>query len=351
MSWGSVRGHDRVVASLRRAAEGGRLPHALLFVGPEGVGKRLFAQTLAQALLCERSRESAFEPCGACPACHQVAAGSHPDVLTVSKPEDRHELPIDAIRQLNHDLALAPMRGRRRLAIVDDADDLSDEASNAFLKTLEEPPPGAVLILVGTAPELQLDTILSRCRVVRFEPLAEADLGPILLAQGLASTPAEAAALAARAEGSVSRAAGLADPALGPFRRELIAAVSSPRGFDAPALARKLEAFSKEAGKESAAVRGRASLLAGELARFFRLALWQSAGQIPPSHDPDDRKAALELGRRLSPESASRLIERCLDADYHIARKAYLPLVFDALMHDLSDVLRPAAHSESRESR
>jgi DNA polymerase-3 subunit delta' len=315
------------------------MPHALLFVGPEGVGKRLFAQTLAQALLCERRPEAAFDPCGECPSCHQVTAGRHPDVLTVSKPEDRHELPIDAIRQLNHDLSMAPMHGRRRLAIVDDADDLSDEASNAFLKTLEEPPPGAVLILVGTASELQLDTILSRCRVVRFEPLEPHDLEPILLDHGLASDPAEAKALASRAEGSVGRAIGLADPSLGPFRRAMLDEVANPHGFDAPSLARRLDAFCKEAGKESAAVRGRASLLVGELARFFRLALWQTTGQHAPTSDTDDRKAAHDLGGRLTPETAARLIERCLDADYHIARKAYLPLVFDSLLHDLATLL------------
>lgn len=345
MSWGPVRGHDPVVSALRQTVEAGRLPHALLFVGREGVGKHLFAQTLAQALLCERRLETLLDPCGQCPSCHQVIAGSHPDVLSVSKPEERHELPIDAIRQLNHDLAMAPMRGRRRIAIVDDADNLSDEASNAFLKTLEEPPPGAVLILIGTAPELQLDTILSRCRVVRFGPLADADLEQVLLDRGIVSTLAEAAVLASRAEGSVSRAAGLADPQFGPFRRDLIDAIAHARFFDAPALSRKLELFSKEAGKESAAVRGRASLLVGELARFFRLVLWQTAGQIPPSPDLDDRKAALELGRLLSPELASRLIERCLDADYHIARKAYLPLVFDSLLHDLAALLEPAMAS------
>ena len=143
MPWGSVRGHDRLVADLRRAAAQGRLPHAFLFVGPEGVGKHLFARTLARALLCERPPEAALAPCGECPSCHQVEAGTHPDVLAVARPEDKHELPIRAIRDLGHDLALKPMRGARRVAVVDDADDLSEEASNAFLKTLEEPPPGS----------------------------------------------------------------------------------------------------------------------------------------------------------------------------------------------------------------
>ena len=149
MPWARVRGHDELASAFRQRIRLGRFPHAFLFVGPEGVGKKLFALTLAQALLCERREESDFEPCGECASCQQVVAGTHPDVLQVSRPEERHELPIDAIRKLNHDLSLAPMRGRRRIAIVDDADYLNEEASNAFLKTLEEPPPGSVLITGG----------------------------------------------------------------------------------------------------------------------------------------------------------------------------------------------------------
>ena len=85
------------------------------------------------------------------------------------------------IRDLCDQFALKPARGSRKVAILDDADDLNDEAANAFLKTLEEPPPGAVLILIGTSPELQLETIVSRCQVVRFDPLPDAEIAALLL--------------------------------------------------------------------------------------------------------------------------------------------------------------------------
>jgi DNA polymerase III subunit delta' len=341
--WGSVRGHDPIVAALRRNLAAGRFPHAFLFAGPEGVGKRLFARTLARALLCERRPEAALDPCGACPSCLQVAAGTHPDVLSVAKPEDRHELPIRSIRDLCASLALTPMSGRRRVAIVDDADDLSEEAANAFLKTLEEPPPGSVLILIARSAETQLDTIVSRCRVVRFDPLPAADLAAILLEQGVASDPAQAAALAARGEGSVARALGLADAALEDFRRTLIDALADPRGFDPPALSRRLEAFVGEAGKESVDRRDRASLLMGELARFFRSVLWQASGLEPPSPDPADRRAAASLAQRLDPEAVFLLADRCLEADYHVRRKAYMPLILDALLHDLGKLINAPA--------
>jgi DNA polymerase-3 subunit delta' len=331
-----------VVDELRRGLARGRFPHALLFVGPEGVGKKAFARVLAQALLCERAPEEALDPCGACPSCLQVVAGTHPDLLQAERPEDKHELPIRVIRELCLNLGLKPMHGRRRVAIVDDADDLNDEAANAFLKTLEEPPPGAVLILIGTSAEVQLDTLVSRCRVVRFDPLPPGELAAVLLDQGLTADPAEAAHLAGLAEGSVSRARGLADPDLGRFRRDLIDTLADPRGFDPPALAERLETFSKEAGKESVDRRARARLLFGELARFFRALLYQTAGLEPPSPDPDDRRAAALLAARLEPEDVFLLADRCLDADYQLQRQANLAMILDALTRDLGRAINGA---------
>jgi DNA polymerase-3 subunit delta' len=243
------------------------------------------------------------------------------------------------IRDLCLDLGLKPMHGSRRVAVVDDADDLNDEAANAFLKTLEEPPPGSVLILIGTSTEVQLDTIVSRCRVVRFEPLPEAELSSLLLEQGAVTDPDEAARLARLAEGSVSRARGLADPQLEQFRRGLVDALADPRGFDPSALAGRLGAFIKEAGKESVDQRNRARLLLGELARFFRGLLWQTAGLAPPSADPGDRRAVADLAARLQPEDVFLLADRCLEADTHVQRKAYMPLILEALTRDLGKLI------------
>lgn len=330
-----------MVESLRRSLEQGRFPHALLFVGPEGIGKRTLALTLARALLCERVDEAALDPCEVCPSCLQVQAGNHPDVLQVGRPEDKHELPIKVIRDLCIDLGLKPARGSRKIAIVDDADDLNDEAANAFLKTLEEPPAGSVLILIGTSPELQLETIVSRCRVVRFEPLPEAELAALLREQGVAGDPAEAERLARLGEGSVGRARGLGDPDLESFRRNFIDELGSARGFDPAALAQRLGAFAREAGKESVEQRGRASLIVGELVRFFRAILWQTAGLAPPCPDPGDRRAVETLAARIDPEEVLVLADRCLEAEYHIRRKANLSLVLDALMHDLGVLANP----------
>jgi len=345
MPWQSLRGHDRVVASLRRALAQGRFPHAFLFAGPEGVGKLAFALRLAQALLCERVPEAELEPCGACPGCVQAIGGTHPDLLRVARPEDRHELPIRVIRDLCLDLGLKPARGGRKVAVVDDADDMNDEAANAFLKTLEEPPAGSVLILIGTSTEAQLDTILSRCRVVRFDPLPEAELAAVLLEQGVTDGPEAAARLAMLAEGSVSRARGLADPALTDFRRGLLDEIAAPNGFDAPAMARWIEAFVKSAGKEGSAQRDRARLVVGELLHLFRGTFRQVAGLAQPSSDPADRRAVDHLAARLDAEAVLSLADRCLEADYHVRRKLYMPLILDDLTHDLGKLVNPRARA------
>jgi DNA polymerase-3 subunit delta' len=339
VSWHSIRGHDRVVDSLKNSLREGRLPHALLFVGPVGIGKRTFARKLAQALLCETRAAALLDPCETCPGCIQVVAATHPDFIEAAKPEDKHELPISVIRNLCDQYALKPARGGYKVAILDDADDLNEEASNAFLKTLEEPPPGAVLILIGTSAELQLETIVSRCQVVRFDPLTESEIAALLIEQGVATDTADAARLAALGEGSYSRAVGLADAELERFRRSLIDELAAEHGFDPPALAHRLQANIKQAGKESVDQRRRASLLIGELARFFRGVLWQTAGVDPPCPDAADRRAAVALAGRLEPEDVFVLADRCLEADYHVQRRLYSPLIVESLTHDLGKLI------------
>ena len=331
-----VRGHDAQVEALRRAMAAGRFPHAFLFVGPAGVGKSLFARTLAQALLCEMNPEAALKPCGICPSCLQVAADSHPDVLWVTKPEDRQELPVRAIRDLCIDLGLKPMRGTRRVAVVADADDLSEEAANAFLKTLEEPPPGSVLILIGESADAQIATIVSRCRVLRFHPLSTADLAAILIGDGLAASTEAAAELADRAGGSVARAKGLADPELGPFRREMIDTLTATGGFDPVHLAGRMDAFCKEGGKEAGPQRERAYVLLGELGRLWRGVLWQTAGLEPPSPDPSETAAIASLAARLEPEDVFLLADRCLVAAGEVGRNASRTLVIQSLTRDMA---------------
>jgi len=205
MTWHGVEGHDDVVEQFRRALQRRRLASSFLFAGPEGIGKRTFALTLARALLCRNRPEEMLDPCGECPACAQVLAGTHPDLEQVAKPKDRAFIPLELLigdkehrgrEGLCHNISLKPYMGGRKIAIIDDADHLNPEGANCLLKTLEEPPPKSVLILIGTSPAKQLPTIRSRCQLIRFRPLPADVVAELLIARELVADAADARRLA-----------------------------------------------------------------------------------------------------------------------------------------------------------
>jgi len=187
--WSSLIGHDRVRQSFASAIRSGRLGGSFLLVGLPGVGKRTIAMLLAQTLLCDREKPSEMSPCGQCSSCVQVRADTHPDVVRVGKPKDKSFIPLELLigrpearmqEGFCRDIRLRPMMGQRKLAILEDADSLNEEGANCLLKTLEEPPAGAVILLIGTSEQKQLPTIRSRCQIIRVGPLSVSDATRLL---------------------------------------------------------------------------------------------------------------------------------------------------------------------------
>lgn len=172
MNWENIAGHDAVVTMLKNMLETGKVPHALLFSGPAGIGKMPAARVFAAGLLC--SGPAAGKPCGECSDCAQAARQSHPDLVVLAG--DGGSIKIEQIRALQHEAAFAPYNGRRRVFIVEDAGRLTAQAANSLLKILEEPAPGTVFVLTATSGHALLPTIVSRCRVLSFRPLDEATL-------------------------------------------------------------------------------------------------------------------------------------------------------------------------------
>lgn len=170
-----------------------RIPHALLFSGPAGIGKSLIATLLAAGILCGGNSD---RPCGYCQTCILFNRNAHPD-FTLVRPEGA-TIKIDQIRALQHYAALAPSVSSRRVCIIEDAELMTVQAANSLLKLLEEPPPGFVFILVAGTAQPLLPTILSRCRKLQFQPLAASILAKALEARG--HVP-EAANVAARLSG------------------------------------------------------------------------------------------------------------------------------------------------------
>ncbi len=167
MSWSRIRGQDTATAFLRRSIAAGQVSHAYIFLGPDGAGKSTAGRIFAQALLC---REGGEDPCGDCRDCRLMEAGSHPDFAVFAPRGKARLIKIEQIMELQRAVGLKSHRGGRKIFIVDEADSMNLEASNRFLKTLEEPPEGTVLILTTSRPERLPSTVTSRCLAVRFYP-------------------------------------------------------------------------------------------------------------------------------------------------------------------------------------
>jgi DNA polymerase-3 subunit delta' len=343
--WQGIEGHDEVVEQFRQSLARGRLASTYLFVGPQGVGKHAFAKKFAQTLLCLTHPPERLEPCGHCAGCLQVVAGTHPDLIVVAKPAEKSEIPVQLLigagerrmhEGLCHDISLKPFMGGRRVAIIDDADHLNEEGANCLLKTLEEPPPRSVIILVGTSADRQLPTIRSRSQIIRFRPLDEAVVASLLISEGVAANPAEAQQLAAYSDGSLAKACELADAELWKFRGELLKGLAEPR-LDGVRLAKAVLAFVDEAGKEAPLRRARARQLVSFAADFYRQLVRRMNGATPST----DRELATQVERAAGTwsagdETAAACTERCLEALGHIDRNANQAVWIECWLDDLA---------------
>lgn len=229
----SIIGQKNPIRQLKTFLSNGTLPHALLFTGIDGIGKRLTATQLALALNCTAAhddtddRQNAHTACGVCPECRQILSGNHPDVQSVT-PEG-NLLRIDRIRSLIQTLAMKPFSARHRVVMIDQAQTMNKEAANALLKLLEEPPAHTTLILTAPSRSELLPTIISRCRHIAFTPLSHEDL-KILIMDALAIDEARAEPLAAMAGGSFTKARMLANDTWQHQRNWIIRAA----GLDTP---------------------------------------------------------------------------------------------------------------------
>jgi DNA polymerase-3 subunit delta' len=217
----AIFGHEKSQAILADALAGGRMHHAWLFAGPGGIGKATLAYQFARAALARPDERDLFgqglaiEP--DCPTDRQIRAQSHPALLVIRRTYDQkakrfsQTIPVDEVRRLKSFLALSPEEQGSRIVIVDSADDMNANAANALLKSLEEPPPKTIFLLVTSVPGRLLATIRSRCRVIALDHLQETDLrraaAQALTAAGKPVAEAHVwETLAPLAEGSVGRA-------------------------------------------------------------------------------------------------------------------------------------------------
>lgn len=201
--------HQQQWRNVSGAFVAGRLSHALLLAGVSGVGKRAFARRVAAAVLCERNDG---EVCGVCRSCRQFGGGAHPGYSVLRRDEDHRDIAIDAVRELCSTLAMTSHDGRAKVALIDSVDELNQNGANALLKTLEEPSPGSLLLLISERPLALPATLRSRCQLLRFGlPDTEQSLAWLAMQAPQVSVKERAAALKLARDAPLRAAELLAD--------------------------------------------------------------------------------------------------------------------------------------------
>ena len=323
-----TRGHPGAVAAIAHAVRSERPPHALLVVGPRGVGKTTLALDLAAGLLCATD-DPAARPCRACPACRKVAAGNHPDLHLVEPEGAGEQIRIAQVQQLISALALTAMEGRFRVAVVTAAHRLNLDAQNALLKTLEEPGPATCLVLCADDSAALLPTVLSRAVRLRMAPLAIETLVQLLVAEGWAeASQARALALASGGRPGTARTlSGRPEAVLARARigRTLLSLVTADRrarlaaAADLVADAALVDAAMRGAVASSAArlepvERRRAVLVIidawRELGRDLAVAASGASGDGRGVRDLDQLEELLALGRCVDRPALHAFLDR-----------------------------------------
>lgn len=375
MAWSSVLDQDRVVQTLRRALAQERVAHAYLLHGPDGVGKRAVAYEMARALQCP---EQADEACDACPTCRKTRRMVHPDVHVNlphpwSQEKDRDEDDIGArIRRLGENpyaaidyvrrpslsdpsetsnqqvyyridqvrqdiiqpMSLAKGEGKYKVNILIDAEKMREEAANAFLKLLEEPPPQTVFLLTTNRPDQLLPTILSRCQQLRFDPLLPDTIEKALVDREQME-PEAASMLARMADGSYSRALELAENDALMTSRELVL------DFFRAAYTQKVESLDRCIQELQNQGRERVKSVLRLMLRWMRdLLLYRTMGEEAPLVNVDQKEAVARFCDNLPDADLEGMVTLVEEAMELAERNVRVSLILTALAHGLARAMR-----------
>lgn len=349
MTTKQITGHQSTLEMLNRALSRGRLPHALLFVGDPGIGKKRIASYLAQCLFCQQTSADQLLCCQECSSCKQMAAGTHPDLITAECPPDKAILPLSRIigsddnrgrEGVCYEMSLRPMSGDRRIAIIDDADKMNAESANALLKTLEEPTANYLMILIASELDSILPTIRSRCQTIRFGRLSEKEVGELLVQQELVDSESQALEIARFAEGSLQVASQLLNDNLEELRVKITGQLGkSP--FQPQVFAQAVIQAIDDIGGNTAEQRKTANWIIKFCADFYHQSLLLASDYHPGTQSeeltPFVAGFSGEIEDRI--EKIGMLLDRMIQTEEQINKNAGIALCIESLSEDLKNIL------------
>jgi DNA polymerase-3 subunit gamma/tau len=347
--FGDVVGQEHVTRTLANALASGRVAHAYLFCGPRGVGKTTAARILAKALNCDGGPNQ--DPCNACESCREITAGNSLDVLEIDGASNRG---INEVRELRENTRYAPAGGRSKIYIIDEAHMLTNEAFNALLKTLEEPPAHVVFVLATTEPFKMPPTILSRCQRFDFaripgRSIAE-HLGRLMGEEEIEADPEAIALVARRARGGLRDALSLMDQIIaavdGPVDRPAVerilglvgtelysALVDAIAAEDASAALRHLHTIYSQGGD----LRELAEGLAAHLRDLLLLRLGDDLADLTEAPESDVPELSARA-RQFSADALAELVERAASIAVELRRSEHPLLVMELALAEMCAV-------------
>ena len=329
MFFNDIIGQPAAVNIFRQVLDSSRLSHAYIFLGPSGVGKFLFARTLAKILMCEnKNADWTQKGDDSCRSCKWIDKNCHPNLKITEVAKGSQKISIDAVIAIEKELMLMPFSKTRRVFIVNEAERMSEEAFNAFLKTLEEPVKDTVIILVTSNLASLPQTVVSRCQVIRFYPL-EQSLVTKHLETHLKIKHEDALLLSHLADGSIGDACKLHSQNLLVQREHLIKGLLND---NSERLAKDIIAYAKNNSQDTEGLRGEIIWQLKIIGLFIRDALWLHHG-LPDNKllNKDRITETKQYQRRYNYKQVERLLERLLKSERYIRLNANYSLVVESL--------------------
>ena len=323
MPFTDILGHDRIIEVLRRTLRGGKTAHSYLFEGVPGCGRKKTALTLIQALFCTALPDDA---CGVCPSCRKIEGGNHPDIHLLSPLPDKRDISVDQLREMQRELSLRPYEAPRKACIIDPAERLNASSANSLLKTLEEPPGNALIILLTENAGMLLSTVRSRCQLIRFAPLSPEHVLSLLERSGMALETA--ALVAPMSGGSLQKALELDNESLSVRRESVLSRVGQ---MNINRIATVFDAAEELSGNRDATLE-----LLDMLLSFFRDAVHLGAGSKEIVNS-SVRPAIESIASKWPLPRNMELLERIYETRRAVQRNANPKLSLDQLFMSMAD--------------